>query len=292
VIYDTTDAKLPILARGSAHPEPVESIAWTPDGKRLATGAYRRVVLWDADVLEAEARVAVGLTGRIAAIRFIDSSTLAVADGQVAEEGTIRLVDANCGSVVESWVAHSDSIFDLAVTSDGGRLASAGGDKLVKIWDLQTRTEIARLEGHQSQVLTVRFDTTGERLLTGGADQQLKVWSVKTKDRIMTLGKHSAAINGAVWIEAGPAVLAITDAGGAVRYTDLKEHSGTEGSSSGTERKLESADTPLYCMAATAAGDRIFAGSHDGRIFVWDKDGKLTNKLETNASAVTVSLNR
>jgi WD40 repeat protein len=118
----------------------------------------------------------------------------------------------------------------------------------------------------------------------------LKLWDVKTKERIGALGTHTAAINAVAWTPAGPAVVAVTDAGSVLRYTDFKSHSGAQSSESAQERKLEAVNSTLYSVAVTTSGDRIFAGSHEGLLFVWNKDGKLVSKLEVNEFKATASL--
>ncbi len=291
VIYNVAEPVATFVARASAHPDPVQSLAWSPDGKRLATGAFRRVVVWDAQSLAAERVITNGLTDRISALRFLlDGKHVVIADGRVAEEGVLRIAECETGVITKSWAAHEDTIFDVAVSGDGKLLASAGGDHLVKIWDMATHLEQATLEGHAAQVLTVAFDPTGAQLLSGGADQQLKIWDVNTRDRIMTLGKHTAAINAAAWAPTGPAVIAVTDAGGLLRFTELKADTGVQSSTSGKEQKFEGADNALYCVSAAGKDERIYAGSHDGRVFVWDKDGKLINKLEVKESLTAAAV--
>lgn len=291
LIYDATKDTLSLVSRASAHPDPVQSVTWSPDGKRIATGAFRRVIFWTAEPLALEREIITGLTDRIAELQFRpDGKGLVVADGVVAEEGTVRILDPESGSVTASWPAHEDTIFDLAISKDGKLLATAGGDKVVKIWDLETQKEVARLEGHVAQVLTVGFNGDGTQLVSGGADQQLKFWDVKTKEQTGTLGRHTASINGITWAPDVPAVLAITDTGVLLQYTEFKAHTGAQSSESAKERKLPAADDALYCIAATAKGERIFAGSHDGRLFVWNKDGKLVSKLNINEPKSTASI--
>ncbi|MGV3532786.1 MAG: c-type cytochrome domain-containing protein, partial [Chthoniobacteraceae bacterium] len=132
VVYDIVGDSPSLIARASAHPDPVQSIAWSPDGKQLATGAFRRVVVWKAEALAAEQVVTTGLTDRISALQFLpDGSQLVIADGRIAEEGMLRIANTATGAIAKSWVAHTDTIFDVAVSADGKWLATAGGDRMV-----------------------------------------------------------------------------------------------------------------------------------------------------------------
>jgi len=281
VLYDVSGTNLNFVARASAHPDPVQSIAWSPDGKQLATGAFRRVVIWNAESLTKEREITEGLTDRIAALRFLpEGNQLVIADGRAAELGTVRIADASAGKITTSWTAHTDTVFDLAVSNDGKLLATAGGDKLVKLWDLETHKEIAKLEGHVAQVLALAFNADATQLASGGADFQLKVWDVKTHERIMSLGTHTTPVNAVAWSPAGQTIVAVTAEGSAERYTELKALTGTVSSeTSAKEKKLAPAEEALHCVAATANGERVFAGSHEGQLFTWDKDGKLVKKL-------------
>jgi len=294
VLYTVTEKGLAPLGRTSAHTDPIQSLAWSPDGKRLATGSFRRVVIWETPELVPEFQLVENLTDRITALRFLlGGEQLVIADGRVAENGTVRLIDLGSRGLLSSWPAHDDTIFDLSVSNDGRFLATAGGDRLVKIWELATQSEIARIEAHSPQVLTVAFNADGTQLVTGGADQQLKVWDVQTRDQIMLLGKHTAGISGVAWATTVPALFAATDAGGLLRYSDFKSHTGAQSSESANERKLEVAGAALHSLAVTASGDRVFAGTNDGRVLGWNKDGKLVSKVEvnppSNASAVAAS---
>ena len=284
VLCDVTGKEPAVVARASAHLDPVQSIAWSSDGKSIATGAFRRIVFWNGESLAQEREITGSLTDRIAALRFLpDGKQLIAADGRVSEEGTVRIIETATGAIAASWVAHSDTIFDLAMSRDGKLLATAGGDRLVKIWDLATRKEIAKLEGHTAQVLAVAFDEKAAQLISGGADQQLKLWDVKTKERINSLGRHTSAVTSLAWVSGGPTIVSATDGGDALRYTELQAHNGTQSSESAKERRLAGVESALHSITASADGERVFAGTQDGRLLAWDKAGKLTSTIEVRA---------
>ena len=291
VVFDVGARGLTFRSRARAHLDPVQSVSWTPDGKHLITGAFRRVIVWNAEPLEQAREITAGLTDRITSLCPLpDGGQVVLADGQVAENGFVRLLDPATGRIVRSWRAHEDTIFAMSLSADGKLLATAGGDKLAKIWDLAGGKEVARLEAHSTQVLCLAFNPDSTQLVTGGADRSLKVWDVKTRENIIALASKTTSFNAISWIAGGPAVFAVTGDGALLRYTDMKAHTGRESPDPGHERQLGRAGTALYCLTATSDGGRIFAGSSEGRLLGWDKEGKLLDNIEvTTAKAVTAS---
>ena len=55
-------------------------------------------------------------------------------------------------------------------------LASGSVDKTIKLWDAQTRQELARLKGHDFYVWSVAFSPDGRTLASGSADNTVKLW--------------------------------------------------------------------------------------------------------------------
>ncbi len=285
LLYEVGAAALKLLARAQAQLDPVQSLAWLPDGKHLLSGAFRRVILWNAATLTPERESTFGLTDRITALQALPGGAeVLLADGQVAENGVVRVLEVASGQVLRSWQAHNDTIFAMALSPDGKLLATAGGDKLVKLWDLPAGTEAARLEAHATQVLGLSFHPDGSQLVTAGADRSLKVWDVKTRENTIALASGPSAFNAVAWSPVGPAVLAVTDGGALLRYTDLKVHSGAQSSDTGSEREWGHAEAPLFCLSATGSGGRVFAGSSAGRLMGWDQEGKLLDNLDVLAA--------
>ncbi len=289
-VFDVTPAALTFRARASAHLEAVQSIEWTPDGKSLISGAFRRVVIWSADSLTQRREITTGLTDRITALRVLpDGSRALLADGQVTENGIVRVLDLTSGQIERSWRAHEDTIFAMALTADGKTLATAGGDRFVRMWDVATGTESAKLEAHTTQVLSLAFNPDSTQLVTGGADRSLKVWDVKTRENTIALANKTTAFNALTWSAGGPAIFAVTDDGALLRYTDMKAHTGAQSSETGNERQLGKAESALCCLTATGNGERIFAGSSEGRILGWDKEGKLLDNIDVTAAMPAVA---
>jgi hypothetical protein len=290
VLHDASISGFPLLHRADAHRDAVQSLAWSADGRWLASGAFRRVVWWNGDTLTLQREWTDGLIGKITALQFSpDATKLALADGAAGRSGILRVIGLPEGKVLASWSAHDDTIFGLDFSRDGTQLVSAGGDKLIKVWDVASHQELARLEGHSAQVLSVAFNADGTEVVSGGADKELNVWDVKTREKVISLGNHSGAVNAVSWPGDGKMIVAATSNGGVFAYTNLKRHTGTERSKGGDEKKISEPAGTVLSLASTPDGATNFTGGHDGVVHAWSREGKLLTKLSPGDATATIA---
>jgi WD40 repeat protein len=284
-VFDLREPGFPRLA---ASPDvslaPVESLAWSRDGRWLASGSFRRVSLRDPSTLAVDREVTEGLTGRILSVEFsADGSRLALGDGGPGLPGRIRLMDVAAGRILRSWKAHADSVFDLEFSRDGTRLLSAGGDALVKVWDPSRDEPLAVLEGHAAAVVAAAFNTNATQVVSGGIDRQLKVWDIATREKIVTLGDSLSAITAVAWPGDSSSVWAATERGAIDRYSQLKAHTGEQSSATGEHRRIADLAPTVVALAVAPGGGpedgRVAAADFDGRVRVWDGQGKALGEL-------------
>lgn len=98
--------------------------------------------------------------------------------GTGAKVNTIRKGDPN---------AHTDSILALAVSDDGMFLASAGYDRLIRIWRAQTCEFVYAFEGHKDAVSGLAFRHGSHQLFSCSFDRSVKVWNVDQLAYVETL---------------------------------------------------------------------------------------------------------
>src|SRR6266699_3357916 len=194
---------IPTLAPGTClytyqgHTDFVRTVAWSPNGIRVASGSDDWTVqVWDA------------LTGDNAFIyrdhRFQIWTVVWSPDGQwVASAGddkTVQIWKAANGKSNLSYKGHARRICAIACSPDGTRIVSASDDRTAQVWDVITGDRIA-FHQHTKRVRTVAWapDPNLGRIASAGDDRAVHVWDAATGDLLFTGSGHEAGINAVVW---------------------------------------------------------------------------------------------
>jgi mono/diheme cytochrome c family protein len=270
-LYDLTAADHALTAQLSTPRDVVQSLAWSGDGRLLASGGFRNVRLWDMTSGKQAAHIK-GLTGRVTSLAFIPNQPLLIAgEGEVASTGIVHIWKTPDASPVANWPAHDDSILAMKVSPDGKWLATASADKLVKIWDLASRKEIGRFEGHSAPVMALAVSKKGASLASAGTDREIKIWKVATKEQTASLQTNPAGVTDLVWVDEKHLLSSSED--GVARLS-------SEANKDRAERVFSGAPDVLYCAADTSDVKTLFAGCHDGNVYLWNAaSGKLEGTL-------------
>ena len=190
------------------HAAPVSCVAVSDDGRRVAAGAVDgTVAVWDAggrdellpaDEPAAVSGVAVGGDGRLV----------------VAAAGcTATVYDAGRGTRMPLR-GHTDLVYGVALSPDGGRAVTASFDGRVTVWDARTGEALVSLAGHAGPVYCVAVSPDGRRVASGGADRTVRVWDIATGAALLTLPGHADAVRAVGFTADGGRVMSASLTGG------------------------------------------------------------------------------
>ncbi len=186
-VWDATSGQEILTLKG--HARGVLSVAFSSDGKRLASASWDQTVkVWDA-MSGQEMLTLKGHTNGVAGVAFSpDGKRLASASW----DQTIKVWDTTSGQETLALKGHTDRVSSVAFSPDGKRLASSSIDGTVRVWDATSGQEMLRLKGHIGVVYGVAFSPDGKRLASVGDLGAVKVWDATRGQELLTLKGHSS----------------------------------------------------------------------------------------------------
>jgi RNA polymerase sigma factor (sigma-70 family) len=178
-----------VLAVLRGHTAQVFSVAFSPDGKTLASGSRDQTVkLWNVTT-DKEQTVYQGHTAdAFGSVAFSPDGTTLTSESHDAQlNGEIRLLDVATGRVKTHLRGHTDTVRSVAFSRDGKSLASGSADDTIKLWDVASGKNIRTCEGHSGIVFAVAFSPDGKTLASASRDKAIRLWEATT-------GKETACI--------------------------------------------------------------------------------------------------
>ena len=187
-------------------------VAWSPDGRKIASGAHGdsmlmggEVKLWDSET----GRETVPVKGHekgIHSVLFSPDSKLLATCGF---DQVVRVTDVETGR--ELWSRSWSFPTALAFRPDSRRLAVGGQETRIAIVDATTGAPAHTLSGHALSVLDVEYSPDGKSLASSSYDETVALWNAETGARLKTLRGHTKPVQSLAFSPSGKRLASASD---------------------------------------------------------------------------------
>ncbi|MED7952152.1 nSTAND1 domain-containing NTPase [Streptomyces sp. BE303] len=279
----TTEARGSLLSAYGAytsrqfagHGSAVLAVAYSPDGRTLATGsADHTVKLWDT----ATHRMLATLTGHGSTVMTVafspDGRTLASAGA----DRTVRLWDVSSGRTKGVLTGHTDSVRSVAYLPDGHTLVTGGADRTVNLWDTVTPRMSSTFLGHTGAVTTVAVSPDGSTLATGSADRTVRLWSLTSYTGTAVLDGHAQEVSQVAFTADGR-TLATIGQDGTFAWWDVAERRMTD--------RFHETNSTAPALALSPDGTELATTAADHIVHTWDVRTRRTTATIGTADGTT-----
>ena len=262
---------LVLVAPGFAAAAPaVTAAAYHPQAKTVAFGLHGEVQLFDPATAEPMGTIP-GVAGRVTALAFAPSGKwLAVAAGEPGKSGVVTVVPLDAAGKpagpAKTAATHKDIVYAVAVSDDGTRLATAGYDRTIQVFELApdgTAKLLHTLRDHSDTIYALAFQPGGLLLASAAGDRAVKVWDVLTGTRLYTLGESTDWLYALAWNPDGRH-LAAAGVDRSVRVWAVDRAGGR------LVHSVFAHPRPVSRLGFSGDGKALFTAGEDGGVKAWD----------------------
>ncbi|MEI6129017.1 MAG: c-type cytochrome domain-containing protein, partial [Planctomycetota bacterium] len=253
---------------------PVLALARSPRAPLLALPGLAQVLLLDG-ALQTRGVLPCELP-RIGAIGFSsDGSLLAIAGGEAGRNGKALVYDVKSGAVTGTFGKERDVPLAVAIHRGRGLIALGGSSKRARVYALGDGSEV--LDGkHDDFVLALEFSPDGSTLAAADRSGVILLWETDGGRIAQTLRLPKGAANAVAFHRQGR-MLAVAAGDGTVRMFSVQD---------GKEQWQKNAHLGEALALAFGPNNRLATGGTDGRIAVFDLDGKAVARSEPGGDQV------
>ena len=288
--YEGHKAVAKAFHRNEGQAVPVKSVAFSPDGKTIASGGDDEdVMLWATDTGQLLHNLTLRAPGTFYLLGGPDPiySVAFSPDGSKLVNTNSRYIyiwDVTTGKQLMKSTGTSGSyLYSVKFSSDGITFATGGSRSKVQLWGARTGKFWQSLEGPRSRyryrytVNSVDFSPDGKILASGGSDDKIDLWDASTGEHLRTFQGHTSSVLGVSFSPKGRTLASASWTEIIFWNTDTGRH----------KHIITGHTRPVYSVAFSPDGRAVASGADDGTIQFWNpRSGQPLNTLKGHTEQV------
>lgn len=265
IMWDlTTNAE---IRRFQGQGKGITAAAFSPDGSLVAACSWDRntergiwgiVEIWSTATGETIKKLEYGEKPLVAIAFSLSGRHLAVASWEVDKMAAIWETDGWKGP--ETFETEGDEVYKagqaIAFSPDSKLVAAGGKDSVVRIWNVESKKLVHKLNGHSKWVNGVAFAKDGKTLASVSTDQSLRLWNVSTGAGSAVLLGHTNSVNSVAFYQ--DQIFTVSGDGSVKRWRDV---------AASDNWKI---DASTYGIDFSADGRQMASASWLGKLRVWN----------------------
>ncbi|MFN3648793.1 MAG: WD40 repeat domain-containing protein [Armatimonadota bacterium] len=280
----------------AAPPSPVWAVAYSPDGKLLAAGRYREVLVWRLG--DPGARPSIVWNEAPGPVRGLawspDGTRLAAATGRPGQTGEVAVIHGahqpplGGEYPVHLYKEHKDVVEGIAFASEGRVLLTAGLDDRALALQMEPRKPLATMGDHTGRVTAIAVSPNGKYVATGSLDRTVKIWSAADYLPLANVDGSVGPVTALVFIPGNDQFAVAGEEGNVRLFRVVEQRSGGQvGVNGAFVRQINGNRTPVNCLAVAAKGTLLAIGGEDRVVHLYDSaNGRRLQQLKDSPEPI------
>lgn len=259
----------------NGHTGQICSMAFSPDSKKLVSGAYENSArVWDSENGDC-LLVLDGHSGHVRTVCFSPDGTRILSG---SEDNSLRIWDTKTGRCLRMFSGLSDSVIAAAFSPNANRIA-VGSGMSVQIWDVELGTLIREIKGRHNWISCTAFSNGGSKIATGCYFDWVSIWDISTGRRIQRFEGHGKSVS-SVALSPDDSLIASGSGTGVIRICNIV--------TGRTVHTIEAHSEYIYGLVFSPDGSRLASASTDKTVKIWEiETGALIHTLKGNVEIIT-----